>query len=49
MPTAQSLLSAIAECRRCRGREHGDCSDECRHWALTASDGERVAQSEGRG
>lgn len=27
---------AFAECQRCRGREHGDCSDQCRYWGATA-------------
>jgi hypothetical protein len=35
------VCAARAECARCRGRECGDCSDECRYWQLTASASER--------
>lgn len=31
------------ECELCRGREHGDCSDECRYFAATATAGEMEA------
>lgn len=26
---------AIAECDRCQGRSHGDCSDRCRYFFAT--------------
>lgn len=36
----EATLSALAECRICQGRIHGDCSDECRYFELTASEKE---------
>ena len=32
---------AIAECRRCQGREHGDCDSACRYWPVLATTAER--------
>jgi len=39
---------AFRECQRCRARERGTCSDECRFWPFTATDSERE-QSARRG
>jgi hypothetical protein len=34
---AAKLQEARAECARCRGREMGDCSDQCCYFRPTAS------------
>ena len=44
MPTQAAKLEALKiareECARCRGRECGDCSDECGYFRRTASKAE---------
>ena len=38
---AKMLAEAIAECKRCQGRERGDCDPACRYWRATATREER--------
>ncbi len=43
-PYAQLTEEAFAECERCQGRQQGLCDGEyCRHFAFTASEGEKEA------
>jgi hypothetical protein len=39
-----TLQEAQAECERCQGRFHGDCSSDCACFAITASPGEVECQ-----
>jgi hypothetical protein len=34
---------AIKECEICKGRQKGDCSDQCQFWMITATRAERRA------